>query len=64
VYKQKLNKDDLDKLKVADRTTLLKFLKASDEKVIIELKQKPNRDDIRFLQGASHVVDNLLRVLS
>lgn len=63
MYKQKYTQDDLDRLKAAERTTLLKFLKLSDEKITEELKINPNSNDIRFLQGASHVLTNLLQVL-
>ena len=64
MYKQRFTQDDVDKLKVADRSTLLKFLQQSDDTLVNELRTNPNKDDIRFLQGVSHAIQNILKVLA
>jgi hypothetical protein len=61
MYKQKLTQEQKDRLRAGDKTLLLALLESSDEKIVEELRS--NKDDVRFLQGASHIVQNLLKVL-
>lgn len=63
VYKQQFTQDQLDRLQGGDRKLLLELLHSSDSNIIKDMKVNPNSGDIRFLQGASHVIDNLLKVL-
>lgn len=62
MYKQRLTQDEQDALKRGHLPTLRRLLKQSDEKLTEDLK-KCNVDNVKFLQGASHIVDELLKYL-
>lgn len=63
MYKQKVTKEQEERLRSCDKELLIKLLRSSDEKVVEDLRSCTNTENIRFLQGASHVLQNLLKVL-
>ena len=62
MYKVKLNGLEKDAIRRGNFELLMEKLKESDENVIRDLKV--NRDNMPFLQGASHVIDRLIEILS
>jgi len=46
-----------------DVSLLLSLLEQADKRVVVKLK-KDKTDETRFFQGASHVIDELIKILS
>lgn len=61
MYKRKLTNDELTAIQRGHAPTLKKVLEDVDQVLVRELKKQ--RGDVSWLQGASHIVDNLLDIL-
>lgn len=57
----KVTKEEADLIKYGNVGLLRKRLESLDVSIILSLKN--NKDDTRFYQGASQIVDSLLKIL-
>lgn len=59
----KLSKDEQDRVRHGDTLLLEERLKELDKALVHKLKTLRDSHDVRYMQGASHVVDSLLTIL-
>jgi hypothetical protein len=62
VYKRKISEEEADAIKRGDTRVLSKILKDVDKVLVKELKSQ--KGDVRFQQGASHIVDSILELIN
>lgn len=63
MYKIQPTKDQLKRLKGGDKDLILKLLNDSDKNIVRDMKLNKTID-MAFLQGASHVIDRLIELLT
>ena len=61
MYNVKLTQDETDRIRSGDTALLIKKLEEGDMNLTSALKK--SKDNLAFYQGASHVVDALLKTL-
>jgi hypothetical protein len=61
MYNVKLSNDETDRIRGGDLALLISKLEEGDRNLISALKK--SKDNLAFYQGASHVVDTLLKTL-
>lgn len=62
MYKRRVSEEEADAIKRGDTLVLSKVLKDVDKILIRELKNQ--NGDVRFQQGASHIVDSILELIN
>lgn len=62
MYKVKLSEDEKERIAAGNTGILLSKLLQIDQQVVKELKQDKS-GNVSFLQGISHIVDELITIL-
>lgn len=63
MYKQSIDKDTQDAIRRGHVPTLLAVLHKLDKQVVTDLKHSKAHGDVAFLQGISHLADDLIKLL-